>query len=86
MGFLVVVFCQFTADYNEYVHTLPDSARACIDEVLDWDNKSGEGDLKKISHLVTADVEMKLLPELKIPDEDIEKIYADFPNDESLQW
>ena len=77
----------FTADYDEYVHKLPESSRAYLDKVLDWDNKGADKDLEEISHLVTEDVEMKLLSELEIPDEDMQKINADYPsNMESLQW
>ena len=69
------------------MQNLPDTARAHLDKVLDWDGKGVDKDLEKISHLVTDDVEMKLLPELEIPDDDIQKIYADYPsNKESLQW
>ena len=77
----------FTADYDEYVRKLSESSRACLDKVLDWDNKGVDKDLEKISHLVTDDVEMKLLSELEIPDEDMQKINTDYPsNKESLQW
>ena len=83
----VLVFCPTTADYDEYVQKLSDSARAHLDKILDWDSKGVDKDLEKISHLVTDDVEMKLLPELEIPDEDIQKINAHYPsNKESLQW
>ena len=62
---------------------LPDSARAYLDKVFDWDNK-GVGkvsDLEELSDLMTDDAEMKLLPDLEIPDEDMQKICADPPNE-----
>ena len=77
----------FTADYDEYVRKLPESSRAYLDKVLDWDNKGVDKDLEEISHMVTDAVEMKLFPELDIPDEDMQKIITDYPsNMESLQW
>ena len=81
---MTVVF--LSADYDEYVRKLPDSARPYLDKVLDWDNKGVDKDLERMSHMVTDDVKEKLLPELKIPDEDMQKINEDFPNKELLQW
>ena len=59
---------------------LPESARPYLYKVLDWDNKGVDKDLEKISHMVTDDVKKKLLPELNIPDEDMQNINEDFPN------
>ena len=64
------------------MRNLPDSARPYLDKVFDWDNKGVDKDLEKILHLVTDNVGMKLLPELEIPDEDVQKIHEDFPNKE----
>ena len=76
--------CLFflSADYDEYVHNLPDSAIPYLDKVFDWDNKGVDKDLEKISDLVTDDVKIKLLPWLEIPDEDMKKIIEDFPDKE----
>ena len=90
----VCSFCQcqsnwlffLGADYDQCVRELPDSARQYLDKVLDWDNKGVDKDLEKMSHLVTDDVKIKLLSELEIPDEDMQKINEDFPNKELLQW
>ena len=81
---IVIVFS--TADYDEYVCKLPHSTRAYLNKVLDWDNKGVDKDLEKISQLMTDDVEIKLFPELAIPDEDKRRIIADFPNKKLLQW
>ena len=75
-----------TTDYEEYVYKLCDSTKPYLDEVLDWDNKGLDKDLEEISHLVTDDVGLKLLSELEIPDEDMKKINADFPNKDMFQW